>query len=92
MSAEYLGATAISDHDLTLTITGDVESLRPRLVEAVQKLGYTILGEQPLYAKRRAQGGARWDCSFETLDYPTRVTITLKQINDIAVVATSITK
>ncbi len=87
MSAEYLGTT-ISDHDLTLTINGDVESLGPRLVEAVQKIGYTILGEQPLYAKRRAQGGARWDCSFETLDYPTRLTINLKQINDIAVVAT----
>ncbi len=52
MSAEYLGSKTISDHDLTLTITGDVESLRPRLLDAVQKLGYTVLGEQPIYAKR----------------------------------------
>lgn len=89
MSAEYLGtSTTISDHDLTLTITGDAASLRPRLIEAIQTLGYKVLGEQPIYAKRNAQCGARWGCSFESLDYPTRLTISLKQINDIAVVAT----
>ena len=88
MSAAYLGMTTASDHDVTLTITGDVESLRPRLLDAVQKLGYTVLGEQPIYAKRGAQCGARYNCSFEAIDYPTRLTISLKQINDIAVVAT----
>lgn len=89
MSNAYLGASStVSDHNITLTIMGDVESLRLRLSEAIQKLGYTVLGEQPLYAKRAAEGGARWDCSFEVLDYPTRLTISLKQLNDIAVVAT----
>lgn len=89
MSAEYLGtSTTISDHDVTLTIMGDAVSMRPRLVEAVQKLGYTVLGEQPLHARRGAQGGARWDCSFEVLDYPTRITISLRQVNDICVIAT----
>jgi hypothetical protein len=78
----------VTDQDVTLTITGDVDSLTPRLSEAVQKLGYAILSEQPLYAKRGAKGGARWDCSFEVLDYPTKLTILLKQINEIAVVAT----
>lgn len=89
MSSGYLTTSpTVSDYDVTLTVTGDVESLRPRLSEAIQTLGYTVLGEQPLYAKRAAKGGARWDCSFEVLDYPTRLTISLKQINDIAVVAT----
>ncbi|HEV7473393.1 MAG TPA: zinc ribbon domain-containing protein [Pyrinomonadaceae bacterium] len=89
MSAEYLGTTTtISDHDVTLTITGDVDSLRPRLMEAIQKLGYKVLGEQPIYGKRSAQGGARSGCSFEVLDFPTRLTILLKQVNEIAVVAT----
>ena len=86
---DYLGSsTTVSDYDVTLTITGEVESLRLRLSDAIQKLGYTVLGELPLYAKRAAKGGASWDCSFEVLDYPTRLTISLKQINDIAVVAT----
>lgn len=89
MSAEFLGSnTTISDHDVTLTIAGEVDSLRPRLIEAIQKLGYKVLGEQPIYAKRNAQCGARSGCSFEALDYPTRLTIQLKQVNNIAVVAT----
>lgn len=89
MSAEFLGThTTISDHDVTLTIAGEVESLRLRLIEAVQKLGYKVLGEQPIYAKRNAQCGARSGCSFEALDYPTELTIQLKQVNEIAVVAT----
>ena len=88
MSTEFLQSNTVeSDHSLTLTITGEVESLRPRLIEAVQELGYTVLGEQPIYAKRGAQCGARWGCSFEAIDYPTKLTLTLKQINTIAVVA-----
>ncbi len=89
MSTEYLVSnTTISDHDVTLTITGDVESLRPRLLEAIEKVGYKVLGEQPIYAKRSAQGGARSGCSFEALDYSTRLMIQLKQVNNITVVAT----
>jgi hypothetical protein len=62
MSAEYLSSTIVSDHYVTLTITGEVESLRLRLTEAIQKLGYTVIGEQPLYAKRKALCVARWVC------------------------------
>jgi hypothetical protein len=88
VSTDFLQNNTIeSDHSLTLTITGEVESLRPRLIEAVQELGYTVLGEQPIYAKRGAQCGARWGCSLSAIDYPTKLTLTLKQINEIAVVA-----
>lgn len=88
MANELLIRTRERDHDLSLTISSEVESLRPRLIEALQRLGYSVLGERPIYATRTAQCGARFDCSFEALDYPTRLTISLKQINEIAVVAT----
>ncbi len=88
MSTELLTGTRERDHDLSLTITGEVEVLRPRLAEALQRLGYTVLGDSPLYAKRAAQSGARYGYSFESLNHPTNLTIVLKQINDIAVVAT----
>jgi hypothetical protein len=89
MSTDYLSTvTTLSDHDITLAIPGDVESVRPRLVYALQKLGYKVLGEVPLSAKRGAQGSASWDCSVNVLDYPTTLTISLKQINNVAVVAT----
>lgn len=88
MSTDYLSASTFSDHDITLAIPGDVESVRPRLVYAIQKLGYKVLGDFPLSAKRGAQGSASWDCSLNVLDYPTTLTISLKQTNNVAVVAT----
>src|SRR5262245_42988719 len=88
MSADYTYSTTISDHDLTLAIPGDVGSVRARLANAIQTLGYKILGDQPLYAKRGRQCAARWDCSLNVLDYSTMLTISLKQTNDAAVLAT----
>lgn len=84
MSAEY----TISDHDLTLAIPGDAGTVRARLVNALQTLGYKVLGDQLLYAKRGGQGCGRYDCSLNVLDYPTTLTISLKQTNDFAVLAT----
>ncbi|MEN3329594.1 MAG: hypothetical protein V7638_4401 [Acidobacteriota bacterium] len=88
MSTDYSSTTTISDHDLTLAIPGDVGSVRARLVNAIQTLGYKVLGDQPLYAKRGSQCSAKWDCSLNVLDYPTTLTISLKQTNDAAVLAT----
>ena len=88
MSTEYISANALTDNDLTLAIPGEIESVRQRLIEAVQLLGYKVLGEQPLHAKRGKQGAASYDCSVNALDAPTIVTISLKQTNDVAVIAT----
>ena len=88
MNTEYLSGMTVSDHDLTLAIPGDVTTVRLRLVEAIQKVGYRVLGEQPLHAKRGSQGSANWDCSLSVLDYPTTLTVSLKQTNDAAVLAT----
>src|ERR1041385_939893 len=85
MSSDYI---TVSDLDLTLALPGDVNTVRARLVNALQTLGYKVLGEQPLYAKRGRQGAARYDCSLNVLDYPTTLTISLKQTNDVAVLAT----
>ncbi len=85
MSTDY---TTVSDNDVTLAIPGEIGSVRERLIEAVQKLGYKILGEQPIYAKRGKQGAACYDCSINVLDYPTTLTVSLKQTNDAAVLAT----
>lgn len=88
MSTDYSSTTTISDHDLILAIPGDAGSVRARLVNAIQTLGYKVLGDQPLYAKRGSQCSAKWDCSLNVLDYPTTLTISLKQTNDAAVLAT----
>ena len=87
MSTDYSYDT-ISDHDLILAIPGDVGSVRARLVNAIQTLGYKVLSDQPLHAKRGKQCAAKWDCSLNVLDYTTTLTINLKQTNDAAVLAT----
>lgn len=85
MSTEMMGmASSESDHDVQLMLPGEAESLRPRLVEALERLGYKVLDEQRLTARR----GARSVCSFDALDYPTKLTVSLKQLNDFAVLAT----
>ena len=88
MSTDYMSGTTVSDHDLTLAIPGDLSTVRARLVEAIQQLGYKVLGEQPIYAKRAARACARFDCSLNVLDYPTNLNISLKQANDVSVLAT----
>jgi hypothetical protein len=88
MSTDYMTGTTISDFELTLAIPGDADSVKLRLLEAIQKLGYKILGEQPLYAKRGAQGSASSGCSWNVVDYPTRLTVSLKQTNNLSVLAT----
>ncbi|HEX6728669.1 MAG TPA: zinc ribbon domain-containing protein [Pyrinomonadaceae bacterium] len=88
MSSHYLSTSTLKDHDLTLAIPGDIDSVRLRLINAIKTLGYKVLSEQPLHAKRGAQGAATWDCSMNALDYLTELTVSLKQMNDLAVVAT----
>ena len=68
------------DHDLFLTIPANSETLRLNLPQALERLGYKVISEQPLLAKRGATGGARYACSFEPLDYPTKLMIGLKPL------------
>ncbi|HEU4794178.1 MAG TPA: zinc-ribbon domain-containing protein [Pyrinomonadaceae bacterium] len=88
MSTDYLSGTTDIDHDLTLAIPGDAASVRTRVIQALQTLGYKVVAEQPILAKRGKQGAAKYDCSFNVLDYATTLTISLKQTNDQAILAT----
>ncbi len=88
MSTDYLYGTTDIEHDLSLAIPGDVASVRARMIQALQTVGYRVVAEQPILAKRGKQGAAKYDCSFNVLDYATTLTISLKQTNDVAVLAT----
>lgn len=87
MSSDKIGMTQGS-HDVQLTMAGEVESVRGQLAEALERVGYKVLDEQPLTARRGAHGWACAGGSFDALDYPTTLTISLKQLNAVAVVAT----
>ena len=83
MSAEFMldsgdGVTASTygEFHLTLTLAGDAESLRERLGSAAEKLGYRIINDDPLVARR---GGAGYGSITSTvLDYARTLTFRLK--------------
>jgi rRNA maturation endonuclease Nob1 len=72
--------TGTSEHYVTRYVAGDIESVRLRLVDAVESMGYRIITESPMLAKRGARSGGQWGCSADILDYPTTLTIGLKSV------------
>jgi hypothetical protein len=81
MGGEFLAQTSgsesgVTEHDVTLLVPGDIESVRRRLPEALERFGYRVLSEQPLQARRKAQGWGRG--SNNVLDQRTTVLINLK--------------
>jgi hypothetical protein len=80
MGAEYkgmMGATSF-DHDVTRVVAGDAENLRPRLADALERMGYRVLNENPIRARRSATELARSGCSQDILDYRRLLEVGLK--------------
>jgi hypothetical protein len=75
-----------TNYDVTILLPGDEESLRPRLVSALERLGYRIFSEQPLVAKRKSNG---WELiTMSVLDYAIDLSIKLKTTSEGATLAT----
>ena len=45
-------AYTVSEHSARRVVAGDVESVRRRLVYALESLGYSVVSENPLQARR----------------------------------------
>ena len=87
--AEFLtdGAQVHStEHDYRRVIAGDAESVRGRLVYALERLGYRVISEQPLVA-RRARGQAS-SCSFDVLRCVKSLTVGLTALNPTSTLVT----
>ncbi|HEX2491079.1 MAG TPA: zinc ribbon domain-containing protein [Blastocatellia bacterium] len=80
MGAEYIGGMGETsfDHDVTRVMAGDAESLRARLADALERMGYRVLNENPIQARRGASGLARSGCSQDILDYRRSLDVGLK--------------
>ncbi len=77
-SAAMSGGFYTFEHDVTRIMVGDLESVRARLAVAMEEMGYRVLNESPLQAKRNARKGGATGCSFNVLDYQTSLAIGLK--------------
>ncbi|HMV49598.1 MAG TPA: zinc ribbon domain-containing protein [Blastocatellia bacterium] len=85
MSAEFIPVMSGSDqtsytfeHDVTRQVAGDIESVRAKLADALEQMGYRVLNETPLQARRSAKSGASSGCSADILEYQTLLNIGLK--------------
>lgn len=86
MGAEFLSgmddgssASFKVEYDAVRIIPGDIETVRSGLMHAIEQLGYRMLNDDPLQARRKARGlGKSWG-SNNILDYQSNLTINLKQ-------------
>ncbi len=84
MSAEMGGmydVNGVAEHEVVRLVPGDLETVRRRLCEALEQLGYRVLDENPLRARRRASGWGQSGCTTNVLDYPITLQIGLKAIS-----------
>ncbi|HYO62874.1 MAG TPA: zinc ribbon domain-containing protein [Pyrinomonadaceae bacterium] len=91
MSAELWLASAQTEADYRVArvVAGDADALRPRLVEAVERLGYHVVyDEGAVVARRAARGLASSGCSVDVTEYPTELIVTLKPKGTSATLAT----
>lgn len=86
MGAEFIpvmgdgtGAMYTVEHDTVRLMAGEVETLRGRLSEALEHLGYRIMNESPLHARRIAQGWGGELSSNNILDCRCNLQVGLKQ-------------
>jgi hypothetical protein len=77
-----------TEHVLRSVLIGSIENVRPRLVQALEQMGYNVLTDAPLYARRRSRGLARYYLSANILEYPTEITIGLREIGQDSTLAT----
>ena len=93
MGAEFMidggagvDSTTYGEFHLTLTLAGDADGLRERLGSAAEKLGYRIVSDDPLVARR---GGAGYgSMTSSVLDYAKTLTFRLKPAGSGATLVT----
>lgn len=73
---DAMTAAALGEFHLTLTVAGDVEDLKVRLAGAVEKLGYHVVADDPLVAKRGGTGYG--SVTSSVLDYARTVAFRLQ--------------
>jgi hypothetical protein len=66
------------DHDVTRVMVGDAEILRAKLADALERMGYRVLNENPIQARRGASDMAKTGCSQDILAYHRSLDIGLK--------------
>lgn len=76
--------TMTYDLALTRVVAGSAEQVRAGLADALERLGYHVVDEQPLVAKRRTTGWGAWGCGTNPLHLATTLHAKIKPVGDAA--------
>jgi hypothetical protein len=77
-----------TEHALKSVLNGSIETVRSRLIQSLEQLGYHVFSADPLQARRAARGAARYYLSANILEYPTKLAIALREIGPGSTLAT----
>lgn len=72
------------ESQIITVLAGDTHTARQRLITAVQCLGYQIVSDNPLRARRNARNGAQAQMSVNILDYQCKLEIHLSSLSEYA--------
>lgn len=87
---EIMSGYGVTEYQSKRVLVGDVETVRARFIIALEKLGYSVITEQPLVAKNSVQqsGLSSVNCFPSALGSPIKLTIGLRLSNSNSTVAT----
>jgi len=91
--AEYIAGldnsgVAKVEHHFRKVINADDKSVCSLLARALESLGYVVVSDEPLVAKRGGRGWSAAGMSYDVRDYQTQLAILLKPFGDRATIAT----
>ena len=89
--SEYMidgGGVVKVSHHFRRVVNADDKSLRPLLARALESLGYVVVSDEPLVAKRGGRGWSGAGMSYDVRDYQTQLAVMLKPFGGRATVAT----
>jgi hypothetical protein len=81
VAMETQSSQTVCEHITRRAMSGDAEAVRPRLVAALERLGYQVLSENPLQARRAARKGI---VRADFLDHARRLTVALRPSSEAA--------
>lgn len=85
VATEGQGNYCVAEHTVRRVMAGDTEAVRARLVYALERLGYQVVSENPLHARRAARKDV---VRSDFLDHARKLSISLRPSSASATVAT----
>src|SRR5687767_11322245 len=90
--SEFIAAMGSSGNEMTVSeytcqrvLTGETEAVRARLVCAIENLGYVVVSDSPLQARRKR---LRNIVAADFLDHPRKLAVGLRQVGASAALVT----